>query len=79
MIRQLRRMDDPERIKELSDKLQYIEGEADKLVEQLIGDIYGGKYDAIRAMVIRDICELIEKVVDRCRDVGNAVMLIRVK
>jgi uncharacterized protein len=79
MIRQLRHMDDLEGIKELSDKLQYVEGEADKLMDELIADIYGGKYEPIRAMVIRDFCELMEKVVDRCRDVGNAVMHIVLK
>jgi uncharacterized protein len=79
MIQRLRKMDDLEQIKELNDKLQYVEGEADKLMDELIADIYGGKYDPIRAMVIRDFCELIEKVVDRCRDVGNAVMHIVLK
>jgi uncharacterized protein Yka (UPF0111/DUF47 family) len=79
MIQHLREMDDLEKIKELNDKLQYVEGEADKFMNELLGDIYSGKYDAIRAMVIRDLCELIEKVVDRCRDVGNAVMHIVLK
>lgn len=74
MIRQLRHMDDLEKIKELNDKLQYVEGEADKLMMDLLRDLYSGKYDALRAIVIRDLYELIEKVVDRCRDVGNAVV-----
>jgi uncharacterized protein len=79
MIGQLRQMEDLERIKELNDKLQYIEGEADKLMMNLLRDLYSGKYDALRAIVIRDLYELIEKVVDRCRDVGNAVMDIVLK
>lgn len=79
MIQQLRKMDDLEKIKELNDKLQYVEGEADKLMNELLGELYSGKYDAIRAMVIRDLYELIEKLVDRCRDVGNVVMQIVLK
>ena len=74
-----RQMQDLEKIKELNDKLQYVEGEADKFMNELLRDLYGGNYDALRAMVIRDLYELIEKVVDRCRDVGNVVMYIVLK
>ncbi len=79
MIKQLHSMQDLERIKELNDKLQYIEGEADKYMMDLLRELYSGKYEAIRAIVIRDIYELIEKVVDRCRDVGNVVLQIVLK
>jgi len=79
MIKQLQAMEDLEKIKELNDKLQYVEGEADKFMNELLRDLYGGRYDAIRAIVLRDIYELIEKVVDRCRDVGNVVMHIVLK
>jgi len=79
MVRQLRKMDDLEQIKGLNDKLQYVEGEADKLMNELLRDLYSGKFDALRAIVIRDLYELIEKVVDRCRDVGNVVMNIVLK
>ena len=79
MIHQLRKIEDLERIKELNDKLQYVEGEADKLMMNLLRDLYSGKYEALRSIVIRDIYELIEKVVDRCRDTGNAVMDIVLK
>jgi uncharacterized protein Yka (UPF0111/DUF47 family) len=79
MVRHLRKMDDLEEIKELNDKLQYVEGEADKLMNELLGELYSGKFDALRAIVIRDLYELIEKVVDRCRDVGNVIMNIVLK
>jgi uncharacterized protein len=79
MITQLRQMDDLEKIKELNDKLQYVEGEADKLMLELLRDLYSGKYEALRAIVIRDLYELIEKVIDRCRDAGNSVMDIVLK
>ena len=79
MIKKLRHMDDLEEIKALNDKLQYVEGEADKLMLELLRELYSGKFDALRAIVLRDLYELIEKVVDRCRDVGNVVMHIVLK
>jgi uncharacterized protein len=79
MIKQLRSMKDLEKIKALNDRLQYVEGEADKLMNELLRDLYSGKFDALRAIVLRDLYELIEKVVDRCRDVGNVVMQIVLK
>lgn len=79
MVKQLRAMEDLQRIKEINDRLQYVEGEADKFMNDLLRDLYSGKHDALRAMVLRDLYELIEKVVDRCRDVGNVVMHIVLK
>jgi len=79
MVRHLRQLEDLEQVKELNDKLQYVEGEADKLMNELLRELYSGKFDALRAIVIRDLYELIEKVVDRCRDVGNVVMNIVLK
>ena len=79
MVKQLRDMRHLEKIKELNDKLHFIVGEADKLMMDLLKDLYSGKYEAIRAIVIRDLYELMEKVVDRCRDAGNVVMHIVLK
>ena len=79
MVKQLRDMKHLERAKEMNDKLQYIEGEADKLMLQLLKELYSGKYEALRAIVIRDLYELMEKVIDRCRDAGNVVMHIVLK
>ena len=33
----------------------------------------------LKRMVIRDLYELMEKVIDRCRDAGNVVMHIVLK
>ena len=79
MIQQLHQMNELEKIKDLNDRLQYVEGEADKLMMELLRDLYSGKHDALKAIAIRDLYELIEKVVDRCRDVGNVVMHIVLK
>ncbi len=79
MVQQLHSLEDLEKIKELNDRLQYIEGEADRYMMELLRDLYSGKYEALRAIVMRDIYELIEKVVDRCRDVGNTVTNVVLK
>ena len=79
MVKQLRDMRHLEKIHELNDKLQYLESEADKLMMDLLKDLYSGHYDAIKAMVIRDLYELMEKAIDRCRDAGNVVMHIVLK
>jgi uncharacterized protein Yka (UPF0111/DUF47 family) len=79
MIQQLHQMNELEKINDLNDRLQYVEGEADKLMMELLRDLYSGKHSALTAIAIRDLYELIEKVVDRCRDVGNVVMHIVLK
>jgi uncharacterized protein Yka (UPF0111/DUF47 family) len=79
MVRQLRYMEDMEKLKTFNDRLQLVEVEADKHMNELLRDLYGGKYEAIRAMVVRDVYELMEKVVDRCHDAGNVVMQIVLK
>lgn len=79
MVRQLRDTKDLETIKQLNDRLQLVEVEADKYMNDLLRDIYSGKYEALRAMVIREIYELMEKVVDRCHDAGSVVMYIVLK
>ncbi|HVU09305.1 MAG TPA: DUF47 family protein [Verrucomicrobiae bacterium] len=79
MVRQLRDMKDLEKIKTFNDRLQLVEVEADKYMIELLRDLYNGKYEPLRAMVIRDIYELMEKLVDRCHDAGNVVMQIVLK
>jgi uncharacterized protein len=79
MVKHLRRIDDLEELKELSDKLQLVEGEADRLMIEFLKELYSGRYEALRAMVIRDVFELMEKVIDRCRDAGNVVTHIVLK
>jgi uncharacterized protein len=79
MVKQLHDMEDMEKIKIFNDRLQLVEVEADKYMNELLRDLYGGKYEAIRAMAVRDVYELIEKVIDRCHDAGNVVMQIVLK
>lgn len=66
-------------VKERNDKLQYLEGEADKLMMELLRGLYNGEDDPIRVIALKDLYELLEKVIDRCRDAGNIVFHIVLK
>ena len=79
MVRQLRKYPSLETIKSMNDKIQAIESEADDVVLTLLGEVYGGKYDPIQAMMVRDLYDLLEKVIDRCRDAANAITHIVMK
>ena len=79
MIKQMRHMEDMEKLKTFNDRLQLVEVESDKYMNELLRDLYAGKYDALRTIVVRDVYELMEKVVDRCHDTGNVVMQIVLK
>jgi uncharacterized protein Yka (UPF0111/DUF47 family) len=43
LVRQLRQIQDLEKVKELNDRLQFVEGEADKLMVEWLRDLYGGR------------------------------------
>ncbi len=61
------------------DRLQMIESEADDLIIRLLGEVYNGKYEPVQAMFVRDLYDLLEKIIDRCRDVGNVISHIALK
>jgi uncharacterized protein Yka (UPF0111/DUF47 family) len=68
-----------EKMKEHNAKLQQVEGDADKLVLALLKDLYQGNHDPVRVIMLRDLYDLLEKVVDRCRDAGNVLSHIVLK
>jgi uncharacterized protein Yka (UPF0111/DUF47 family) len=79
MVQRLRHSPNLNKVQEENGQLHQFEGEADKLMIELLGDIYSGKYDARQMVVARDLIELLEKVIDRCRDAGNIVFRIVLK
>jgi uncharacterized protein len=68
-----------ENVKELNDKLQFLEGEADKQMMALYKDLFNGKHDPVQVIVLKDLYELLEKIIDRCRDAGNVIAHIALK
>jgi uncharacterized protein Yka (UPF0111/DUF47 family) len=74
MVKQLRKGMDIRTAREMNAKLQTLEGEADELELQLLRDLYQGNYDPKHIIFLRDLYDLLEKVIDRCRDAGNVVL-----
>ena len=79
MVRLLRKMPPLETVKAMNDRLQAIEAEADDVMLDLLREVYSGKYEPIQAMMVRDLYDLLEKVIDRCRDAGNVMSHIVLK
>ncbi len=79
MIKTLRGGMDLEKIKDLNDKLQYLESEADKHMMTLYKELFSGKHEPLQVIVLKDLYELLEKVIDRCRDSGNVIAHIVLK
>jgi len=68
-----------ERVKDLNEKIQQAEGEADKLIMDSLRTLYTQEKDAVQIIILKDLYDLMEKVVDRCRDAGNVVAHIVLK
>jgi uncharacterized protein Yka (UPF0111/DUF47 family) len=68
-----------EKIKELNDQLQFLESQADKQMMTLYRDLFSGKHDPVQVIALKDLYELLEKIIDRCRDAGNVIAHIALK
>jgi len=79
MVKQLRKGTDAATAREQNTRLQTIEGDADKLELELLHDLYHGNYDARQIVFLRDLYDLLEKVIDRCRDTGNVILQMVLK
>jgi hypothetical protein len=62
-----------ETVNQANERLQTIEGDADKLVLHLLTELYRAQHPPLTVIMAKDLYELLEKVVDRCRDAGNVI------
>jgi uncharacterized protein Yka (UPF0111/DUF47 family) len=79
MTRELRSNPGLSVIQEQNERLQYLEGEADKLIVELMRSLYSGSLDPVTVIALKDLYDLLEKVIDRCRDAGNVIFYIVLK
>jgi uncharacterized protein len=79
LVKSLRSGMNLEKVKELNDQLQFLESEADTHIMSLYKELFDGKHDAIQVIALKDLYELLEKVIDRCRDAGNVIAHIALK
>jgi uncharacterized protein Yka (UPF0111/DUF47 family) len=79
MVNAIRAKSHGEGIKDTYERLQMIEGDADKLMNDLLRDLYHGDMDPRIIVYWKDLFELIEKGIDRCRDAGYVVFHVALK
>lgn len=79
MVGQLRKGMSLETTKMLNDRLQAIESEADRLILEMYRDTYTNETDPMRYLILKDLYEILEKAIDRCRDAGNVIYHIVLK
>lgn len=56
-----------------------LENEADDLYRRLLGRLYGGEYEIMRMLKLREVAELFESAADALEHVAHAVETIAVK
>jgi len=64
---------------EMGEKLHRLEAEGDRLIEELSGNLYSGQHDALRVIILKDLFELLEKALDRCRSAGNVMYRVALR
>lgn len=64
---------------ETYERLQAVEGDADKLMIESLRELYLEPGDARLVVFWKDIFELVEKTIRRCRDAGSATFLTMLK
>jgi uncharacterized protein Yka (UPF0111/DUF47 family) len=79
MVKELRKGTDAATAREMNSRLQAIEGNADRLELEVLRELYHGAYEPKQIIFFRDVFDLLEKVIDRCRDAGNVVLQMVLK
>jgi uncharacterized protein Yka (UPF0111/DUF47 family) len=79
MVGGLRARKKVDAVQETQEKLQHIEGDGDKMLVDLLRQLYNGKVEPMEVIILKDLYELLEKAIDRCRDAGNIVFQVVLK
>jgi uncharacterized protein len=66
-------------IKRFDSTVQRIENEADHVILELLQKLYHPDFPPIKALILKDLIELNEKVVDRCRNASQLITRIVIK
>jgi uncharacterized protein Yka (UPF0111/DUF47 family) len=79
MTGELRAKDHLEAIRDGYERIQAIEGDADRIMNEVLRELYHGQDDARTVVFSKDMYELVEKGIDRCRDAGAVLFHIVLK
>ncbi len=66
-------------IRTIQRDLQAVESAADDLLLEAMRGLYQPGFPALKAVILKDLYDLIEKAIDRCRDAGNIVSHVLLK
>ncbi len=78
MVRALREGDLGD-IKGLQNKLQAVESRADDVLTEFLSTLYAPGFPSLKAVILKELSDLLEKVIDRCRDCGNVISHVLLK
>jgi len=79
MVKSLRKRPHVEEIEDEYGQLQTIEGDADRFMIALLRELFNGQAESRDVVFLKDMYELLEKAIDRCRDAGNIVFQVVLK
>ena len=79
MVTQLKKGMKLEEMKALNDRMQAIESDVVRLILGLFVVLFKNTADLSRLLLRKDLFELLEKAIDRCRDAGNVIYAIVLK
>lgn len=66
-------------IKSMQNKLQALEAEADDVLLSQFARLYEPDFPSLHAVILKELFDLLEKVIDRCRDAGNVISHVLLK
>jgi uncharacterized protein Yka (UPF0111/DUF47 family) len=66
-------------IKRLDARIQRLENQADRVILSLLQQVYQLGADDVKPIILKDLIELNEKVVDRCRDASGVIARVVLK
>jgi uncharacterized protein Yka (UPF0111/DUF47 family) len=80
MVGGLRKKMSLEKVQDYQDKLQHIEGDGDKMLLNLLRGLFNQQQvDPMEVIILKDLYEILERAIDRCRDAGNVVFQMVLK
>ena len=65
--------------KKQDDVLQKVESDADKLLIEAIVGLYRGRHAPMKAIMLKDLYEQLDRIFDRCRNTGDLILQMVLK
>ena len=78
LVKALREADFPG-INRLQAEIQAVEARADDVLNESLRPLYVPGFPGLKAVILKDLFDLIEKAIDRSRDAGNVVSRVLLK